>query len=59
MSESISQGIPNIILASGIKLYKINDISFTSLKKEGFNCLKSSKKPDQIIAKGEAILVAI
>ncbi len=59
MSESITQGIPNIKLNSELKLYKLNDISFTSLKKEGFDCLKSNKKPDQFIAKGLQILVGI
>jgi len=59
MSESISQGLPNLNLNSDLKLYKINDVSFTAFKKEGFDCLKSAKKPDQLITKGSTILVGI
>lgn len=64
MSESISQGIPFLELDSErkIRLYKCNDISFTSLKEDGFECNESNKKPDQIIAMGEKkkiVLIAI
>lgn len=64
MSESISQGIPQLRLSKdkSLILYKCNDISFTNLKQSGFNCEKSNKKPDQLIAIGEKekhILVAI
>src|SRR3989337_3641446 len=60
MSESISQGIPFLELtASGLKLYKCNDISFTNLKRYGFNCLESNKKPDQIVVYGNSILIGI
>lgn len=60
MSESISQGIPFLELGSGgSRLYKCNDISFSSLKRYGFNCLSTSKKPDQIVAIGDRILVGI
>jgi len=59
MSESISQGIPCLDLNDNIKLYKSNDISFTNLKKDGFNCNNSNKKPDQFVAKGKNIIIAI
>ncbi|MFW5804527.1 MAG: N-6 DNA methylase [bacterium] len=59
MSESISQGLPTKNLGNGIKLYKINDVSFTALKKDGFDCLKSNKKPDQLICKKQIILAGI
>lgn len=64
MSESISQGIPYLELdkEQNIRLYKCNDITFTSLKKEGFNCKSSKKKPDQLVASGlekKQVLIAI
>ena len=60
MSESISQGIPFLELnESGLRLYKCNDISFSSLKRDGFNCQSSNKKPDQIVAFGSRILIGI
>jgi len=50
MSESITQGIPALDLGSNnLKLLKCNDISFSSLKRAGFNCLDSRKKPDQLV----------
>ena len=60
MSESVSQGIPFLNLNTvGLKLYKCNDISFTNLKRDGFNCQKSSKKPDQLVAHQKNILIGI
>lgn len=60
MAESISQGIPSLDLNDkGLKLYKCNDISFSNLRKIGFTCLRSNKKPDQIVAYGGNILVGI
>ena len=46
MSESISQGIPFLELdEEGLKLYKCNDISFSHLKRYGFNCQDSVYLP--------------
>lgn len=60
MSESTSQGIPFLNLNNnGLQLLKCNDISFESLKREGFNCLSTKKKPDQLVIKGKSILIAI
>ncbi|WP_161555060.1 N-6 DNA methylase [Brevibacillus sp. VP] len=64
MSESLSQGLPSLVLDQtwNIKLYKCNDISFQDLKKEGFNCSNSKKKPDQLIAQGietKKVIIAI
>ena len=60
MVESISQGLPSLsINKDGVKLYKLNDISFSNLKKAGFNCDKSSKEPDQIVAFNGQILIGI
>jgi type I restriction enzyme M protein len=60
MSESISQGIPFLELnEQGIKLYKCNDISFLSLKRDGFSVHGSRKKPDQLVAYGKNILIGI
>ena len=60
MTESLSQGIPNIELNNpNLKLYKCNDISFSNLKKDGFNCLKSNKKPDQFVAFNKKIIIGI
>ncbi|AFV25000.1 Type I restriction-modification system methyltransferase subunit [Methanolobus psychrophilus R15] len=60
MSESTSQGIPFLELnESGLRLFKCNDISFTHLRREGFDCLSSRKKPDQIVAHNNQILIGI
>lgn len=60
MAESISQGIPAIDLnEKGLRLYKCNDISYSNLRKYGFNCLSSNKKPDQLVAYGHNILIGI
>ena len=60
MSESISQGIPFLQLnPEGLKLYKCNDISFSNLKREGFSCLATSKKPDQLVANNKNIIIGI
>ena len=58
--ESISQGIPSRDLANtDFRLYKSNDISFSQLKAEGFNCLASKRKPDQFVARRTEIVIAI
>lgn len=64
MSESITQGIPSLILDDtwSIKLYKCNDITFTALKTDGFVCENSRKKPDQLVVNGDEkkkVLIAI
>lgn len=64
MSESVSQGIPFLELdeTNHLKLYKCNDITFTALKRAGYNCLKSPKKPDQLVAIGnkeKKVIIAI
>ncbi len=59
MSESISQGIPSLKLISDIYLLKLNDITYSSLKKDGFSCVSSQRKPDQIVVKGKKIIIAI
>ncbi|WP_172254930.1 N-6 DNA methylase [Saccharibacillus deserti] len=64
MAESISQGIPSLLVdeSKSIRLYKCNDISFHNLKIEGFSCLSSQKKPDQLITVGDVpkkILIGI
>lgn len=64
MSESITQGIPFLTLDEtyGIKLVKCNDISFSALKAEGYECKDSRKKPDQLVINGEEkkqVLIAI
>jgi len=60
MTESISQGIPFLELTSkGLNLYKCNDISFANLHREGFSCLSTSKKPDQIVSMGKNIIIGI
>lgn len=60
MSESISQGIPFLNLSDiGLRLLKCNDISFTNLRREGFNCLSSAKKPDQLVCLGKRVIIGI
>lgn len=60
MSESLSQGLPFLELNSkGLKLFKSNDISFTNLKRAGYNCNKSGRKPDQFVANGKHIIIGI
>jgi len=59
MSESISQGIPSLKLFSDISLLKLNDITYSSLKKDGFSCISSQRKPDQLVVKGKKIIIAI
>ncbi len=60
MSESVSQGIPFLQLnPEGLKLYKCNDISFSNLRREGFSCLATSKKPDQVVANNKNIIIGI
>ncbi|HDR8505478.1 TPA: N-6 DNA methylase [Bacillus cereus] len=55
MSESITQGIPFLLLDDtfSIKLVKCNDITFSALKREGYICNNSRKKPDQLVIYGE------
>lgn len=59
MSESLSQGIPSLQLNDkGIKLYKINDISFSGLRSH-FEVGRSKRKPDQLVGYGKRVLVGI
>ncbi|MFA6411055.1 MAG: N-6 DNA methylase [Syntrophales bacterium] len=60
MTESITQGIPFLKLGKkNIRLYKCNDISFANLKKDGFDCQKSGKKPDQLVCYNKKVLIGI
>lgn len=60
MSESVSQGIPSLKLNDrGVSLFKINDISFSNLRREGYNTIPSPKKPDQLVCDGKRILIGI
>ncbi|MBE0516677.1 MAG: hypothetical protein IBX41_04705 [Methanophagales archaeon] len=59
MAESLSQGIPTLNLGNEINLYKCNEISFSNLRRQGFRCEESSRKPDQLVAHGGNILIGI
>lgn len=59
MAESLSQGIPFLELEENIRLYKCNDISFSNLKRYGFRCDESTRKPDQLVARGDSVIIGI